>query len=329
MRALVLTVLAMSVVASGCGGDEAPEFVGRPEQVAPPTPPTPTADSPPFGGIAGNRAEPSFDEESKGTAPAIEMAEAVGQTAGATAPLPVSMASVQQARADSAPSMIIRTGRASVEVDSLEAAVANVQALALRVGGYVANVTLQTGRTQLRQGTLEMKVPASRFDEAIEGLRPLGKLQGLDVTAQDVGEEYVDVTARMTSARRLEERLIALLANRTGKLEEVLSVERELARVRQEIERYEGRLRYLRTRASMSTLFVSVYEPPPILAASVGRNPIVIAFRNAWRNFVGFVAVLIESLGVVLPIAAILAVLVLAWRRYRPRIVAGTESSST
>ncbi|HEX6251730.1 MAG TPA: DUF4349 domain-containing protein, partial [Gemmatimonadaceae bacterium] len=102
--------------------------------------------------------------------------------------------------------------------------------------------------------------------------------------------------------RRLEERLLALLTSRTGKLEEVLAVERELARVRGEIEQIEGRLRYLRTRAAMSTLTVTVHEPEPMLGGAPGDNPFAEALRRAWRNFIGMLAALIAALGVVLPL---------------------------
>ena len=135
---------------------------------------------------------------------------------------------------DVTPSMVIRTGQASVEVDSLEPAVALIRALAGRVGGYVANTAMQTGRGQLRAATLELKIPADRFDEALAGLPPIGKLESVDVNAQDVGEEFVDVTARMTNSRRLEARLIDLLAARTGKLKDVLDVEQARARARRD-----------------------------------------------------------------------------------------------
>src|SRR5712691_10994148 len=129
--------------------------------------------------------------------------------------------------------MVIRTGQTSIEVDSLERAVAQVGRLAGRVGGYVANTTLQTGRGQLRAASLEVKFPADRFDDGLGGLAGLGKLESVNVTAEDVGEEFTDVTARMGNARRLEARLIDLLATRTGKLKDVLDVEQELARVRE------------------------------------------------------------------------------------------------
>jgi hypothetical protein len=216
------------------------------------------------------------------------------------------------------PSMVIRTGQASVQVDSLETAIAVVRRLAQQLGGYVAGTTFQSGDQNVRAATLEVKLPAARFDEAVSGLSPLGKVESVNVSAQDVGEEFVDITARVTNARRLELRLIDLLANRTGKLQEVLQVERELARVREEIERYEGRLRYLRTRSAVSTLTINVHEPFPVLRAP-GHNPIADAFRDAWRNFVGFVAAVIAAMGIVLPLGALAGLVVWGGRRLLPR----------
>ncbi|HEX6751266.1 MAG TPA: DUF4349 domain-containing protein [Longimicrobium sp.] len=215
------------------------------------------------------------------------------------------------------PQMIIREGTATVRVDSLEIAIAQVQQLAQRLGGYVANTSMRTGAENAREASLELKIPSARWDQALGGLKPVGKLESQQTSTEDVGEEYVDVTARMQNARRLEERLVTLLATRTGRLEDVLAVERELARVREEIERYEGRLRYLRSRVSMSTLTVVLHERYPVL--SPGHNPIVDAFAEAWRNFVGFLAGFIAMLGwlvpLVLVLGAILWVLRWFWRR--------------
>lgn len=213
-----------------------------------------------------------------------------------------------------APSMLIRTGSASIEVEKLDPAIIRVRQLAAQLGGYVANSSISGGRDQIRSATLELKIPAGRYDQAIGGLGAIGRLESVNTNVEDVGEEFVDVTARVTNAKRLEERLVSLLATRTGKLEDVLAVERELARVREEIERYEGRLRYLRTRAAVSTLSVTVHEPAPLLGERPGENPILSAIRQAWRNFVMFVAWLIASLGVVIPAVAIG---VLGWYIFR------------
>jgi hypothetical protein len=213
--------------------------------------------------------------------------------------------------------LIVRTGQASIEVDSLEPSMAELRRVVQRVGGFVADASVQSGRNQLRSATLQLKVPASRFDELTQGLEPLGKLQFVNVAAEDVSEEFVDLTARVVNGRRLEDRLIELLRTRTGKLQDVLSVERELARVREEIERMEGRLRFLKASAQLSTLSVNLYEPAPIVASHPGRSVIGEAFKTAWRNFVGVLAGAIASLGFVVPVVVLGWGTVILGRRYK------------
>jgi hypothetical protein len=214
------------------------------------------------------------------------------------------------------PSMLIRNGNAQIEVDSLEIAMQQVRDLAQRLGGYIANTQLASGRDQIRSATLEMKFPAARWGDAISGLKPIGKVEALNEFSQDVGEEYVDVTARVQNAKRLEARLIELLANRTGRLSDVLAVERELARVREEIERYEGRLRFLRSRVSMSSLSVTVHEPFPVVSARGESGVLGDAFKQAWRNFVGFIAGIISLTGILIPLAALGVLAWVLWRRW-------------
>ena len=215
--------------------------------------------------------------------------------------------------------LIVRTGQAVIEVDSLEPAIAELRRIAQRVGGFVGDATVQSGRNQLRSATLQLKVPAARFDDLTLALGPLGRLQSVTVNAEDVSEEYVDVTARVANSRRLEDRLVELLRTRTGRLQDVLAVEHELARVREEIERMEGRLRFLKASAQLSTLSVSLSEPPPLVASHPGRSVIGEAFKTAWRNFVDLLAGVIASLGVVVPLG------ILGWgswlviKRYRRR----------
>ena len=241
---------------------------------------------------AANRAQP-------------DRASTTAATAGTTAQI--------------APSMLIRTGSASIEVESLDPAIIKVRQLASQLGGYVANSSISGGRDQIRSATLELKIPAARYDQAVSGLGSIGRVESVNTSVEDVGEEYVDIGTRVANAKRLEERLVTLLATRTGRLEDVLAVERELARVREEIERYEGRLRFLRTRAAVSTLAVTVHEPAPLLGQNPGENPILAALRQAWRNFVAFVAWLIATLGVLVPVAAIAAGGWYLFRRYRRR----------
>jgi hypothetical protein len=215
--------------------------------------------------------------------------------------------------------MLIRTATAAVEVPRLDPAVAAARQAAARFGGVVANAQIETGRNEVHRALLQIKVPAARFDSLLAGLNPLGRVESVAVTAEDVGQEYVDIEARLTNLRRLETRLIDLLANRTGKLSDVLSVERELARVRGEIEQIEGRRRYLQRSAALSTLALTLHEPEPLIAGNPGSNPITAAFRDAWRYFVATVAWCITALGFLIPGAiVVLGLAILArWAKRR------------
>ncbi len=215
-------------------------------------------------------------------------------------------------------SMIVRNGSARIEVDSLESAIASARGLAERLGGFVSGVNVSVGNSEFRQATLELRIPAASFDKALAELKPIGDIESVQVSAEDVGEDYVDTESRLRNSRRLEERLIDLLAKRTGKLEEVLAVERELARVREEIERTEGHLRYLRARVSLSTLTLNIHEPEPILSRP-GSSPIVDAFLASGRNFVAFVAGFIALLGYALPAGIVVLAILLAGHRLRRR----------
>ena len=281
----------------------------------------------PLGQASANPAAPPVVADS---ASPIELGTDMTRRASLLAPKPASLPELESSEATAgAPSaaqslpaqevvpgsMLVRVGQASLQVDSLEIGIARVRDMARHTGAIIANTSMEGGRERTRSASLELRVPSERFEEAVNGLGSLGKLETVNVTVQDVGEEFVDVQARLANARRLEQRLIELLANRTGKLADVLRVERELARVREEIERYEGRIRYLRARASVSTLTVTVHEPYPIVAGHPGAQPIRDAFVQAWRNFVGFTAGFIALLGVLLPLGAVLGVLVLVGRR--------------
>jgi len=316
MKALALIVIAACAL-MGCDGDSssAPNGRATPNDqlgafaktqagpVAAPAPGMPAGESGFSGGVANkagivtdSRADASTDDaQSQSGSGTDPLQNVTGATAGA-------------------PAMVIRNGQAFIEVDKVDPAILKIRQLAAQVGGYITNSSISGGHDQIRQATLELKLPAPKYDEAVGSLSTIGKVETVNSTAQDVGEEFVDVTARVKNARRLEERLITLLETRTGKLDEVLRVERELARVREEIERYEGRLRFLSSRVATSTLTITVHEPAPILGNTPGENPIAAALRRAWKNFVGLVAGLIASLGVVIP----LALLGLAgWMGYR------------
>ncbi|MCU0636095.1 MAG: DUF4349 domain-containing protein [Gemmatimonadaceae bacterium] len=217
------------------------------------------------------------------------------------------------------PTMILRSGTATLRVDSLEVAITALTRAAIASGGVVGNTTLSTDADDVRLATVELRVPSNHFDDALAVLRQVGTVESVSTTAQDVSEEYVDLVARRANAERLEQRLLTVLGTRTGKLEEILSVERELARVREEIERMDGRTRYLKERAAMSTLTVSLHEPSLAVGPRTSPSVLANAFVSAWENFVELLAAVIASSGVWIPVGVVVGGGVLAWRGRRKR----------
>ncbi len=161
---------------------------------------------------------------------------------------------------------LIRTGSMSVAVDDYGPFQTALEARVEELGGFVADASLSHYAGRVSWATLTIRVPAEGFEDLIGWAESEVEVQSLDIGTQDVTEEWVDVRSRIDNGKRTENRLLLLLDDRTADLEDVLAVERELARVRQEIERAEGRMRVLSDQVSLATLTLSVsvrnpYEP--------------------------------------------------------------------
>ena len=183
------------------------------------------------------------------------------------------------APADAAEQRIIYSAELSVVVKDLAVAAERIQALAADYKGYVADGGVDRTRGSYPTGRWVVRVPSDRLEEALAELSEMGVPERRSQTAQDVTEEYVDLEARIANKRRLEERILELLDQREGKIGEVIEVERELSRVREEIERMEGRLRFLQNRTAYATVTVNAreekdYVPPqaPTFRSQIGTT---------------------------------------------------------
>ena len=260
-------------------------------------------------GIAAGMAS-SMSAEVTASAPAAKVAaEQANMALDTGAPLPPA--------SDPAGAMLVRHGEASVEVRHVDDAVARIRQAAAQFGGFVANTALRNGKDEQPSASLEVRVPTAQFDGLLAALRTVGKVERVTAGAEDVGEEYVDLGARAANARRVEARLVELLATRTGKLSDVLTVEQELARVRQEIERHDARLRWLERRASLSSLTVALHEPVGLIDRP-SPGPIVEAIGLAWQRTLAIIAWCIASLGVLVPLGVLVGACTLLLRRARP-----------
>ncbi len=138
---------------------------------------------------------------------------------------------------------LIRTGDLAILVEGVDGARARLEALAASVGGFVDRAEVEHAGGTASSATLVLRVPSDRFDEAMRRTRDLGAVTRDDSQAEDITDAFTDLAARLANARHLEQRLLKLVDERTGGVSDLLEVERELARVRGEIEAAEGHLR--------------------------------------------------------------------------------------
>ncbi len=156
--------------------------------------------------------------------------------------------------------MLVYTARVNMAVYEVKSSLAEVESLARTLGGFLARRNDQS---------ITIRVPATRFDEAIRRIEKLGDMLSRDVQVEDVTEEYHDTEIRLKNARAVRQRLEQLLAKAT-KVEESIQIEKELERLAETIDRLEGRMKFLRDRAAFSTITVTFQ---PQTAAELGKRP--------------------------------------------------------
>lgn len=127
-------------------------------------------------------------------------------------------------------------------------------------GGFISNSETNRRYNNQQSGVWVARIPVANYLDFLQGVTGLGFAESRTEDADDVTAEFVDVEARIRNNKKLEERIITMLDERTGKLSEVLEIERELSRVREEIERMEGRLRVLSDRSALATITIKCRE---------------------------------------------------------------------
>ena len=131
------------------------------------------------------------------------------------------------------------------------------QLIATSLGGDVLNLS-QTGSGENRSASLTMRVPSSRFSEAIRQLKELdGEVATSAVSAQDVTDQFVDLQARLAAKQSEEQRYLALLG-RANTIDEILKIDASLSNVRLQIEQLTGQINSIKSRTEFSTISMSV-----------------------------------------------------------------------
>jgi len=234
------------------------------------------------------------------------------RSAGAASGAPQPAAAPAQAQAQTSPDsqastsplpsldrMVMRNAKLTLQVPDVDQAVDRVRQVAQAGGGYVSasNTRVEQDRPV---ADLTLQVRSDALDTTLQALRGLGKVDGETSTSQDVTEEYVDLDANLRNLQASESAILRLM-DRAQRIEDIISLQRELTNVRGQIERIQGRKTYLERRTDMATLSVSLRLPPAEGAITAGGfDPLAVA-RRGWN---ASLAVLRGTLEVLIVVAA-------------------------
>lgn len=197
----------------------------------------------------------------KGPRPSIGPA---GQPPTAAAPI----GAVKRAPADL---MLVRRGDLSAVVEDLTPPLVRSHNLTSSLGGYIASESRDD-----RTVSVSMRVPEPKLDVAMDSLSELGQVTSRKVSSQDVTEEAIDVEARIQSLTAERDQL-RLLLSRANAINDVFTIEREIARVQSDIDSLQRRLDHLRNTSAMAELnaeFKKRLKPGPVTSffAAIGHG---------------------------------------------------------
>lgn len=194
----------------------------------------------------------SADQESAKVAANARAGDSDASPASATAQLIEAASTV--------PRKIIYNATVALVSDNFATAQNNLMALIKTHKGYVAETNVNGTPGTPRQGSWKIRIPESQFNGFMAAVVKLGELQTTHTDSQDVTAEFYDLQARIANKQVEEKRLIMHLQRSTAKLSDILAVEKELSRVRGEIEQMQGRLRLLANMTSLTTITVTLQE---------------------------------------------------------------------
>jgi len=229
--------------------------------------------APPPAARVAPRARPSTMPNTAALPPAD--ARTFAAAAPDSAPAPIEAQPTRQP-------MLIRTATLRLVTRDFASARPAIERVVSELGGFIDEMTAvgTEGTSRTLRGTL--RVPGARLDEALTRLRPLGEVVEDTQGAEDVTDQIVDLDARLTNARATERRLADILRQRTGRLSDVLDVEREIARVRLDIERLDGERTNLSRRVTYAALRIEITEERK--ARLEGPLPIATRIRIAFAE---------------------------------------------
>jgi len=155
---------------------------------------------------------------------------------------------------------LIRNAKVELEVESFDATAQKITAFVNEERGYVATTSSEKQANGKLRGEVVVKVIPENLDRFLQKVRGLGVLKNQSLGTEDVTKAYFDTDSRLKNARVMEQRLIDILKTKTGKVSDLLQVEKELGRVREDIEKMQGALKYMDAMVQFATVTISIAE---------------------------------------------------------------------
>jgi hypothetical protein len=191
--------------------------------------------------------------------------------------------------------------------------------------GYAATLDVSTPESGSPTIAASLRIPAQQLEAALVHLRTLGHVEGESQSGEEVTEQHADLVARLQNARESEDRLRAILAQRTGKMDEVLQVEEQIGNTRGEIERMEAEQKALEHRVDYGSVDLKLTEQyearltgQPTTVGTQLRNSLVTGIQDAGSSLLGLALLLEETGPAILVWTALLGFPAwIFWRRYR------------
>lgn len=263
-----------------------------------------------------------------GAAPAEEAAAATPGSGGVTGALPA------QAQTDR---KIIYTAFMRLRVDEPLASARALQGLALRFNGFVSSTDVYESGNDIYQGTVQLRVDADQFNDAMAAIRELGtEVLTEQLDTADVTDQFVDLEARIRNLEAAEEELRVLLTEvreNNGRTEDILAVYSELTAIRGEIEVYQGQLNSLGDSVDLATITIELIPPEAqVEILDEGWSP-ARTFRESLRTLAeigqGLADLSIRLIIVVLPFLLVLGLILFALLQFARWVARRGGSRST
>ena len=202
-------------------------------------------------------------------------------------------------------SKIIRDGSMSIQLekDGFSAGFAAVTRIAQNNGGFVLSSQIRGQR----RGTLVLRIPAKRFDDAMLALRDVGAVQAQSISGRDVTAQYIDLTARLQNAIGQRTVLRNLMSQATT-IRETITVQNRLSQVELQIEQIQGQLNFIQDQVAEATVHVELHEKDAaqVQQTNTIENP---SLGSAWdrsiQGFLNVVSAVVIGLGYLIPIAVL------------------------